>query len=158
LSKLFQNFTEFKALLSTWKKNKKKIVFTNGCFDVLHRGHVEYLEKAKSYGDVLIVGLNSDESVQRLKGNTRPYITEEDRGFILAGLQSVDAVIIFSEDTPHTLINNIIPDVLIKGGDYNIADIVGKDIVENNGGKVITIKFIEGKSSSSLINRIKYTN
>ena len=158
LSKLYKNFAEFKELLISWKKKNKKIVFTNGCFDILHRGHVEYLEKAKSYGDRLIVGLNSDKSVQRLKGNTRPFVSEEDRGIVLAALQSVDAVVIFSEDTPLKLISNIIPDVLIKGGDYNIEDIVGREIVEKNEGKVITIKFIEGKSSSLLIDKIKNSN
>ena len=158
MSKLFKKFSEFNELLLNWKKDKKKIVFTNGCFDILHRGHVEYLEKAKSYGDFLVVGLNSDESVKRLKGISRPYIAEEDRGYLLAGLKSVDAVVIFDEDTPHSLISNIIPDVLVKGGDYNIKDIVGRDVVESNGGKVITVNFIEGRSSSSIIKKIKNSN
>jgi len=155
LFKFFKNFSAFDDLLIKWKKENLKIVFTNGCFDVLHRGHVEYLEKAKSFGDVLIVGLNSDESVKRLKGNFRPLVSEDDRGYVLLGLQSVDAVVVFEEDTPHSLISNIIPDVLVKGGDYSIKDIVGRDIVESNGGQVVTVKFIEGKSSSSIIEKIQ---
>lgn len=155
MSKYFKKYNAFKEIIIKWKKDNKKIVFTNGCFDILHRGHVEYLEKAKSYGDVLIVGLNSDESVKRLKGKYRPYVGEDDRGYVLSGLHSVDAVVVFGEDTPHSLISNIIPDVLVKGGDYSIAEIVGRDIVESKGGQVVTVKYIDDKSSSSIIEKIK---
>ena len=155
LADFFQNFDALNERLLKWKNEGLKIVFTNGCFDILHRGHVEYLAKAKSYGDVLIIGLNSDVSVKKIKGPSRPFVNENDRGFILTGLKSVDAVIIFEEDTPQILISKIIPDVLVKGGDYNIKEIVGRDIVEGNGGKVVTVKFINGNSSSSLVERIK---
>ena len=155
MADFFQNFDALSEKLSKWKNEGLKIVFTNGCFDLLHRGHVEYLAKAKSYGDVLIIGLNSDESVKKLKGPSRPFVNENDRGFILTGLKSVDAVVIFNENTPNILISKIIPDVLVKGGDYNLEEIVGRDIVEENGGKVVTVDFVKGKSSSSLIEKIK---
>ena len=151
----YNNFDDFSPQLFKWKTEGLKIVFTNGCFDILHRGHVEYLSEAKSYGDILIVGLNSDESVKKLKGRSRPFVNERDRGFILAGLKSVDAIIVFNEDTPQSLISKIIPDVLIKGGDYDIQEIVGKDIVKDNGGEVKVVSFVEGNSSSSLIEKIK---
>jgi rfaE bifunctional protein nucleotidyltransferase chain/domain len=133
----------------------KKIVFTNGCFDILHRGHVEYLEKARELGDLLVLGLNSDTSVKKLKGHPRPYVGQEDRAFILSRLEAVDIVCIFDEETPYELIKKVKPDVLVKGGDYNADDIVGNDIVINCGGQVISLPFIEGKSTSSLIEEIK---
>jgi len=135
-----------------------KIVFTNGIFDILHRGHVTYLENAKALGDLLILGLNSDESSRRLKGINRPYVNQDDRAFILSRLESVDAVSIFNDDTPIKLIKKVRPDVLVKGGDYNLNDIAGKDFVESYGGKVCTIPFINGKSTSNLINKIKNEN
>lgn len=158
MTNFYKNIDAFRQQLLRWKKDKLKIVFTNGCFDILHRGHVEYLAKAKSYGDILIVGLNSDDSVKKLKGETRPFMSEEDRGFILTGLKSVDAVVVFNEETPYNIISSIYPDVLVKGGDYHINQIVGKDVVEKNGGKVITVNFIKGKSSTSLIEKIKNSN
>jgi len=135
-----------------------RIVFTNGIFDILHRGHVAYLEEAKSQGDLLILGLNSDESAKRLKGENRPYVGQEDRAFILSRLESVDIVSIFGEDTPINLIKIIKPDVLVKGGDYNLGDIVGRDFVESYSGKVCTIPFMIGKSTTNLINKIRNEN
>jgi rfaE bifunctional protein nucleotidyltransferase chain/domain len=135
----------------------KKIVFTNGCFDLLHPGHVDYLERAKVLGDVLVVGLNSDESVRRLKGPKRPINPEMDRALVLAGLGCVNFVIIFSEDTPYNLIKAVQPDVLVKGGDWPIDKIVGKDIVLANGGEVKSLDFLPGYSTTSLIDKIKNT-
>lgn len=133
------------------------IAFTNGCFDILHRGHVEYLEKAKAKADVLVVGLNSDDSVRRLKGPGRPYITHEDRAFILSRLEAVDIVCVFEQDTPLELVKRIQPDLLIKGGDYTVDNIVGKDVVEQNGGRVITIPLIAGRSTTNILEKIKRT-
>jgi rfaE bifunctional protein nucleotidyltransferase chain/domain len=141
--------------LAEWRKGGQKIVFTNGCFDLLHQGHVEYLEKSKNRGERLVVGLNSDDSVRRLKGKDRPVLNQQARSAVLAALESVDAVIIFDQDTPHNLIQQVIPDILIKGGDYDIKDIVGADIVKKNGGKVETIPMTEGYSTSGIINKIK---
>lgn len=133
----------------------KKIVFTNGCFDLLHRGHLSYLADARALGDVLILGLNSDASVKRLKGESRPISNEDDRKFFLESLKSITAVEIFEEDTPLKLIEAITPDVLVKGGDYSIDGIVGKDHVLANGGEVLTIPFIDGYSSTKLIEKIQ---
>lgn len=144
-------FTTIKML----KKSGKKIVFTNGCFDILHAGHVTYLKKARMLGDLLVVGINSDESVKRLKGEERPVNTISDREIVLSSLGFVDYVIPFEEDTPYELISKIVPDVLVKGGDYNIEDIVGRDIVEANGGLVTTIPLVDGKSTTNIINRMK---
>lgn len=137
------------------KSNDIKIVFTNGIFDIIHRGHVSYLEKAKEFGNLLILGLNSDASARRLRGDTRPFVNQEDRAFILSRLEAVDIVSIFEDDTPINLIQKVKPDYLIKGGDYNIDEIVGKEFVESYGGKVYTIPFIEGKSTTNLINTIR---
>lgn len=131
----------------------KKVVFTNGCFDILHAGHVTYLSEAKKLGDVLIVGLNSDDSVRRLKGASRPVNEQQDRAYVLDALASVDYVCIFEEDTPLELIEKVIPDVLVKGGDYRVEDIVGADIVGKNGGEVIVLPFVKGKSTTSIIER-----
>jgi len=141
--------------LSNLKKDKKKIVFTNGCFDLLHKGHITYLEKARELGEFLIVGLNSDASVHRLKGKGRPVKDIESRLAVLAGLASVDMVIVFEEDTPLHLIEQINPDILVKGGDYKLDDIVGAEIVINNGGMVNTIDFVNGYSSTSIIQKIE---
>ena len=140
--------------IDKWKSENKKIIFTNGCFDILHKGHVEYLEKAKELGDILIVGLNSDLSVKRLKGESRPINDQISRAKIIASLFFVDAVIIFNDDTPLKLIKNILPNILVKGGDYIIEDIVGYDIVKNNGGKTITIDLTKGYSTTNIINKI----
>jgi len=135
--------------------SKKKIVFTNGCFDILHIGHISYLKKASMLGDILIIGVNSDSSVKRLKGEERPINTEQDRMELLAAMDFVDYVVLFDEDTPYNLIKEIKPDVLVKGADYKAENVVGKDIVEENGGKLELISFIEGKSTTNLINKIK---
>lgn len=140
--------------LSSTRKGKK-VVFTNGCFDILHVGHVTYLQQAKAEGQILVVGLNSDESVKRLKGETRPIQCEEDRAKILAALGCVDYVTIFSEDTPKDLIESVKPDVLVKGGDWPVDKIVGADFVQANGGRVKTLTFVNGKSSSSIIERVR---
>jgi len=130
------------------------VVFTNGCFDLLHRGHIEYLKKAKKLGDILIVGLNSDSSVKKIKGEGRPIQGQADRAVILASLYFVDYVCIFNELTPLKLISKLIPDILAKGGDWKVKDIVGKDIVESHGGKVLSIKMVKGKSTRNIIQTI----
>jgi len=136
------------------KSEGKKIVFTNGCFDLLHVGHIKYLSQAKDLGDILIIGLNSDKSVKKLKGNNRPINSFEDRAKLLAALKSVDLVIMFEEQTPENLIKEIIPDVLVKGGDYDIEEIVGYQTVIDNGGRVKTLSFYEGYSSTNYIDKI----
>lgn len=141
--------------ISNLKIEDEKIVFTNGCFDLLHKGHISYLEAAKELGDFLVVGLNSDSSIRRLKGKGRPIKEIESRLAVLAGLASVDMVIVFEEDTPKDLIEQLNPDVLVKGGDYKIEDIVGADFVLKNGGKVDTIDFVQGYSSTSIIQKIE---
>ena len=140
--------------INNLKSEKKKIVFTNGCFDLLHVGHIRYLSNAKKLGDFLIVGLNSDESVKILKGQNRPINQFEDRAMLLSALRSVDLVIMFGEQTPENLINKIVPDVLVKGGDYDIEDIAGYHTVIKNGGKVKTLDFYKGYSSTNYIKKI----
>ena len=135
------------------KSSKKTTVFTNGCFDIIHRGHISYLNEAKSKGDILIVGLNSDASVKRLKGNERPINNQKDRKFLLENLKPVDQVIIFEQDTPYELIKEISPDILVKGGDWKIEDIIGSDIVLAQGGKVETLSFIEGYSTTAIVDK-----
>jgi D-beta-D-heptose 7-phosphate kinase/D-beta-D-heptose 1-phosphate adenosyltransferase len=140
-----------------WKFFQKKVVFTNGCFDILHRGHVDYLSKAKSLGDILIVGVNDDASVRRLKGPQRPIVEQQDRADILAALKDVDYVCLFSEDTPYEIINELVPDVLVKGADWPIDKVVGKNIVESAGGSVHTIEFLPNRSTSNIIAKIAHT-
>lgn len=143
-------------ILSKLKNRKKKtVVFTNGIFDILHAGHVRYLEKARSLGDILIVALNSDASTQRLKGPTRPVNPLKDRTEVVAALEAVSFVTWFEEDTPLNLITKILPDVLVKGGDYEVKKIVGYDIVKANGGKTKVLPFLEGRSTSKVIEKIK---
>ncbi|MGD9899980.1 MAG: D-glycero-beta-D-manno-heptose 1-phosphate adenylyltransferase [Calditrichaceae bacterium] len=145
---------EITELVQKLRKDKNCLIaFTNGCFDILHRGHVVYLEKAKEYASILIVGLNSDDSVRRLKGEGRPLMPEEDRAFILSRLESVDIVCVFDEDTPYELIKKILPDILVKGGDYRVEDIVGRDIVDESGGKVLTIPLVPGRSTTNIVNK-----
>jgi rfaE bifunctional protein nucleotidyltransferase chain/domain len=134
--------------------DNKKVVFTNGTFDILHRGHVEFLNKARAMGDVLFVGLNSDDSVRSIKGQGRPVMSQDDRAYLLANLVCVDYVIIFNEDTPLELIGSLLPDVLIKGADWSVEKIVGKEIVEQHGGTVVTIELTPGRSSTSVIETI----
>jgi D-beta-D-heptose 7-phosphate kinase/D-beta-D-heptose 1-phosphate adenosyltransferase len=148
------NIHELKSVRETLCRQNKKIVFTNGVFDIIHRGHIEYLTKAKSLGDVLVVGVNTDSSVHRIKGDKRPIISEEDRAYIVANLSPVDYVCLFGEDTPSDLISTIVPDILVKGADWNINEIVGKDVVEKSGGKVMIIDFIPDRSTTSIIDLI----
>lgn len=136
------------------KDEKKKVVFTNGCFDMLHAGHVDYLNKAKAAGDVLIVGLNSDASMKRIKGEKRPIMLQEERAFILSNLKAVDYVTLFDEDTPEEIISELIPDILIKGADWSLDKIVGRDIVEAHGGEVKTISFVTDQSTTNIIQTI----
>lgn len=146
-----KTFDEIKTLASKLHSQGKKIVFTNGCFDILHVGHVKYLEVAKSYGDVLILGLNADSSVRKLKGPTRPINTQDDRAYILASLESVDYVVIFEEETPYELIKLIKPHVLVKGGDYEGKEVVGQDIAD----ELKLVQFVDGKSTTNIIKRIQ---
>lgn len=146
---------EYIQIIEKIKKEGKKIIFTNGCFDIIHAGHVDYLEKAKSLGDFLIVGLNSDDSVKRLKGNCRPINTQEQRKRVLEGLKAVDMVIIFDEDTPERLIKEIKPDILVKGGDWKVENIVGADFVMSYGGKVYSIDFVFDTSTTKIIEKVK---
>ena len=142
-------------IINRIKAERKKIVFTNGCFDLLHVGHIRYLAQAKKLGDFLIIGLNSDSSVKELKGENRPINSFEDRATLLSAIESVDVVIMFEEQTPENLIKDIVPDILVKGGDYNIEDIVGYQTVMQNGGQVKTLSFYDGYSSTNYINKIK---
>ncbi len=147
---------KIEAIVSDIRDDKSTVVgFTNGCFDILHRGHVEYLEQARAMCDCLVIGLNSDASVRRLKGSDRPYTAEDDRAYVLSRLEAVDVVCLFEEDTPLELIKKVRPDILIKGGDYNLDQIVGRDFVEENGGRVLTIPFVSGKSTTGLVQKIK---
>lgn len=143
------------ALAALYRQQGKRVVFTNGCFDILHAGHALYLQEAGALGDVLIVGMNSDAGIRRLKGAERPIIAQEDRAILLAALASVHHVVAFDEDTPYDLIREIQPDVLVKGGDWPIDSIVGADIVLSRGGKVESIMFREGISSTIIIDKIK---
>ena len=142
--------------LHRWRLTDQKIVFTNGCFDILHKGHIRLLSEAASFGDVLIVGLNSDKSVRKLKGEGRPVNNESDRALLLAALLYVDAVILFEEDTPAELIKIILPDVLVKGGDYTINNIVGADTVMAHGGKVEIVPIVQGYSTTALIETLHH--
>ena len=143
-----------KKWLDECHRQGKRVVFSNGCFDILHRGHVEYLAKAADLGDKLIIGLNTDASVKRLKGPSRPVNDQNARAFVLAALQFVDAVVLFDEDTPYNLIKKVLPDVLVKGKDYEPKNIVGYDIVTEHGGKVETIDLVEGFSTTKTIEKI----
>lgn len=136
------------------KEEKKKIVFTNGCFDILHFGHAKYLQEAKNKGDILVVGVNSDSSVRKIKGEKRPIVDEKNRLGLLSALESIDYLVLFNEDTPLKVIKALKPDVLIKGADWDKDDIVGSDIVQAYGGKVLTIKLVKGLSTTNLIKKI----
>jgi len=146
---------ELKYIVQSLKDEGKTIVFTNGCFDILHAGHVDYLAKAKEKGDILVLGLNTDSSVSRVKGELRPIINEEERAFILSNLRSVDFVTLFDEDTPIELISTIVPDILVKGADYTIKEIVGSEFVIQNGGTVEPIELIVNQSTSKIVEKIK---
>ena len=142
---------ELKKIRKDLKEKGKKVVFTNGCFDLIHAGHVDYLTKAKEFGDVLIVAVNSDESIRRIKGKTRPITPLSERGFVLSNLKAVDYVTPFEEDTPFEIIKDLVPDILVKGADWSIENIVGRDTVESNGGEVKTIEFVNNQSTSNII-------
>jgi D-beta-D-heptose 7-phosphate kinase/D-beta-D-heptose 1-phosphate adenosyltransferase len=137
------------------KKKGKCIVFTNGCFDILHYGHVRYLERAKEKGDILIVGLNSDASVKRIKGKARPIVNQRDRAYVLGGLASVDYIVIFNQDTPLEIIRAIKPGVLVKGADWSTREIVGADFVSSYGGRVLTVRLAKGRSTTTIIKKIE---
>lgn len=145
---------ELLAIRKNLKQQNKKVVFTNGCFDILHPGHVDYLNKAKECGDVLMVALNSDASVTRIKGESRPIMNLEERAYIIGNLKAVDYVTYFEEDTPSEIIAELIPDYLIKGEDWDITKIVGREIVEENGGEVKRIKFVSNRSTTDIIQTI----
>jgi D-glycero-beta-D-manno-heptose 1-phosphate adenylyltransferase len=153
-SKIF-SLSDLKLQADKWKENEEKIVFTNGCFDLVHRGHVEVLANTADLGDRLIIGLNSDSSIKELKGVNRPIIDQQSRAILLASLQFVDAIVLFSEETPENLIETIIPNVLAKGGDYKVTQIAGHEVVLENGGEVILVPFIDGFSTTNIIDKIK---
>lgn len=146
---------EIKSIRIRLKQENKKVVFTNGCFDLIHAGHVDYLIKAKEMGDAMILALNTDDSIRRIKGEKRPILKQDERAFIVGNLKPVDYVTFFDEDTPEQIIKDIVPDVLVKGADWAIEKIVGRDIVESNGGEVKTIKFVNDQSTSNIIKIIK---
>lgn len=154
--KIFESRHEpaFQKRMDAWRAANKRLVFTNGCFDILHLGHIDYLARAADLGDLLIIGLNNDSSVARLKGHGRPVNNEMARARLLAALFFVDAVVLFDEDTPYELIRAVQPGFLVKGGDYKPDEIVGSDIVKANNGKVIVIDIVEGYSTSALIHKL----
>ena len=153
-SKIIRHKEDLYCTLNQWKFQEKKIVFTNGCFDILHRGHVEYLSKAAELGNKLIIGLNTNTSVRRLKGENRPVNDQEARATLLSSLLFTDKIVLFEEDTPLELIRYIQPDVLVKGNDYKPEEIVGYDIVKAKGGKVVTIELTQGFSTTSILKKI----
>ena len=157
-----QTFTDHKIIsleeigrrVQYWEKESRKLVFTNGCFDILHSGHVRYLQTAAGFGDILVLGLNSDSSVRKLKGPRRPIMTQADRAYLLSAIEAIDCIVIFDEATPARLIQSVSPDVLVKGGDYLQEDVGGYDTVTENGGCVKIVPYVEGKSSSGIVNSI----
>ncbi len=150
-----KSLSEIKSLREKFKEQNKKVVFTNGVFDLIHAGHVDYLTKAKALGDILIVGMNTDDSVRRIKGAKRPILNQDERAFIISNLKSVDFVTFFDEDTPAKIIDELIPDILIKGADWSIDKIVGRETVEKHGGVVKTIEFVNNQSTSKIIETIR---
>jgi rfaE bifunctional protein nucleotidyltransferase chain/domain len=150
-----KSLEEIKAIVVEARNNRKKVAFTNGCFDLLHRGHVHVLRQARACGDVLIVGINSDESVKQIKGSARPVLPESDRCELLGAMEMVDFVILFNESDPYDLIAAIQPDVLVKGGDWNSEKIIGADLVEEAGGSVVVVPYITGFSTTEIIERIR---
>lgn len=154
LSTKLKNLKELKGIITALKSKGKKIIFTNGCFDLLHYGHIKYLEDAKKKGDILIVAVNSDSSVKKIKGNQRPIIGQGDRIRTVAALESVDYAVLFNAHTPLKVIKSLKPDILVKGADWNKKDIVGRGLILSYGGKVSTINLVKGRSTSSLIRKI----
>ncbi|MDD5455275.1 MAG: D-glycero-beta-D-manno-heptose 1-phosphate adenylyltransferase [Candidatus Ratteibacteria bacterium] len=157
-AKIIKNVNLLRARLLEEKKKNKKIVFTNGCFDIIHRGHITLLKKAKSEGDLLVVAINSDESVKKLKGKNRPLFSAEERAEILASFRMVDFVTVFDEENPHKIISELKPDVLVKGGDWTIETVIGRDILESNGGRVVIVPQVKGHSTSKIIEKMKKTS
>ena len=149
------NSEDAKIKVTEWQDNGNEIVFTNGCFDIVHLGHIDYLEKARLLGDKLVVGINTDNSVKRLKGEKRPVVNEEARTRMMASFEFVDLVVLFNEDTPLEIIETLSPDILVKGNDYTVSNIVGADFVIDHGGKVETIELVKGYSTSLIIEKIK---
>jgi rfaE bifunctional protein nucleotidyltransferase chain/domain len=150
----FLSLEKLLPIRNTLRHEGKRVVFTNGCFDLLHRGHVEFLNRAKGFGDVLVVGLNSNESMRRIKGKGRPIVPEEDRAFVISNLVAVDYVSIFEEDTPLKIITALLPDVLVKGADWGVGEIVGKEVVEAAGGLVTNIPLVPNRSTSDIVKKI----
>jgi len=154
-SKIISDISQIDRQIAVWKFLSHKIVFTNGCFDILHRGHIDYLARAADEGDILVVGLNTDNSVRKIKGDNRPVNDEETRATILGAMGFIDAIFLFDEETPYELIKKVQPDVLVKGADYKTEEIVGYDIVSSKGGEIKTIELLEGFSTTGLIDQIK---
>jgi len=152
-----KSLSEASQQVKAWQKEGQKVVFTNGCFDLLHLGHVDYLEKARNLGDKLVLGLNTDSSVSRFKGPERPLQDQNSRARVLASMQFIDLVVFFDEDTPQNLISELIPNILVKGSDYLAENIVGADVVKKNGGEVKTIDFVPGYSTTRIVEKIKRT-
>ncbi len=146
-----------KAKIKSWQQSGQKVVFTNGCFDIIHLGHVDYLEKARALGQKLVLGLNTDDSVSKFKGPERPLQDQNSRARVLAAMEFIDLVVFFNEDTPFSLISELVPDVLVKGGDYLTENIVGADVVQKAGGVVKTIGFVPGYSTTRIVEKIKKT-
>jgi D-glycero-beta-D-manno-heptose 1-phosphate adenylyltransferase len=151
------SLAEARAKVKQWQAQGFKVVFTNGCFDIIHLGHVDYLEKARNLGDKLVLGLNTDDSVSRFKGPDRPLQHQHSRARVLAAFQFIDLVVLFNEDTPLNLISELLPDILVKGSDYLTENIVGADVVKRNGGVVKTIDFVSGYSTTRIVEKIKKT-
>lgn len=158
MNKFFSSYNDIKNILDKKKQNGKSVVFTNGCFDIVHSGHIEYLKKAKKLGDFLIIGINSDDSIRKLKGDDRPVFSLQERALLLESFYFVDALIPFDSETPIDLIKSINPNILVKGGDYKLEKIIGYDFVIESGGSVKTIDFLDGFSSSKIISKIKIMN
>jgi rfaE bifunctional protein nucleotidyltransferase chain/domain len=154
LKKKIKNHDELAEIIADMHSAGKKVVFTNGCFDIIHTGHVRYLEVARSFGDCLVVAINSDASVRKIKGEKRPIMSEKERAELMAALAVVDYVTIFEEEDPHHVITELLPDVLVKGGDWAPDEIIGRDVVVDNGGKVYTVPYIEGASTTGVIERV----
>ncbi|MBS9768245.1 MAG: D-glycero-beta-D-manno-heptose 1-phosphate adenylyltransferase [Flavobacteriaceae bacterium] len=154
-SKIYKDSFQCKSLLENWRENKEQIVFSNGCFDILHQGHIVYLAKAAQLGTKLVIGLNTDASIKRIKGENRPINNEHERALLLSALGFVNLVVFFEEDTPYKLIKTVQPNILVKGADYKAEEIVGYDIVTENGGKVETVVLEEGFSTTGVIEKIK---
>jgi D-beta-D-heptose 7-phosphate kinase/D-beta-D-heptose 1-phosphate adenosyltransferase len=150
-----KSLAELKSICAEAKRQRRSVVFTNGCFDLLHRGHVHILREAKACGDTLIVAINSDRSVKAIKGLGRPVLPEVDRAELIAAMEMVDYVLLFDEPDPHAVIAALLPDVLVKGGDWSAETIIGADVVEENGGRVVVVPYLKGFSTSEIIERIK---